>query len=253
MARDSIMTAKICYVLVHGASLGGWIWARVRAGLEVAGARVVTPTLSGLGERAGAVSPVPGLDTHIDDVVRVIEAENRERVVLVGHSYAGMVITGVADRIKSRISRLVYLDAAVPDDGDDFASQIPGLTPAEIERRRDTFRAMSPDGLWLPPFPAERAGVSDPQDIAWINRLSTPHPLRSWLDPIRFRGKGHQGIAKTYVLATRPPTAVMGYPLHGERARQGGEWCYREIACGHAMMVVEPQRTADLLLEAGGH
>jgi len=245
------MTSKTSYVLIHGAWLGGWCWARVRTLMESANARVFTPTLSGLGERAHLAKPVPSLDTHIEDVVRVIEAEELERVVLVGHSYAGMVITGVADRIKSRIGKLVYLDAAVPSDGDDFVSHIPGIAETDAERRRSAFRSMSKDGSWLAPPPPEKAGVSEVQDVDWVKRRSTPHPLRTWLDPVRFHNSGHQGIAKTYILATKPLTTIMGYPVNGEVAKKGGEWAYREISCGHATMVVEPQRTAELLLEAG--
>jgi pimeloyl-ACP methyl ester carboxylesterase len=227
------VTSKTTYVLVHGAGLGGWCWSRVHPLMESATTQVFTPTLTGLGERAHLVDPVPSLDTHIEDVMRVIEAEELERVVPVGHSYAGMVITGVADRIKSRIRRLVYLDAAVPGDGDDFASHIPGISAADVERRRSAFRSMATDGAWLPPLPPEMAGISEAQDIVWVSRRATPHPLRTWLDPVRFRNNGHRGIAKTYIPATRPPTTIMGYPLHGEAAWRGGEWTYREIACGH--------------------
>ena len=239
------------YVLVHGAGLGGWCWARVRSLISEAGPPVFTPTLSGLGERSHLREPIPGLDTHIDDVVGVIEAEELQDVVLVGHSYAGMVITGVVDRIKSRIGRLVYLDAAVPGDGDDFASHIPGISETDAERRRHAFRNMSKDGIWLDPIAPELVGVTEPNDVDWIKRRSSPHPLRTWLDPIRLDNGAYEGVPKTYVLATAPPTTVMGYPAHGEIARKNREWTYREIACGHAMMIVEPQQTAELLLEAG--
>lgn len=238
-------------VLVHGAWHGGWCWSRVVPPLQASGARVFAPTLTGLGERAHLTAEPPGLDTHIADVVGLIEAEELEDVVLVGHSYAGMVVTGVADRLKTRTARLVYLDAAVPSDGDDFASHIPGISAVEVERRRGAFRAMASGGAWLPPPGAELVGVTAPEDVAWLKRRLTPHPLRSWLDPVTFRNGGHAGIPKTYVLATRPPTSVMGYPIHGEAAREaGGEWTYREIACGHDLMVVEPTRTAELILEA---
>ena len=197
------------------------------------------------------MAPVPSLDTHIEDIVRVIETEELGDVVLVGHSYAGMVITAVADRIKSRIAHLVYLDAAVPDDGDDFASHIPGTTENDAERRRTIFRSMSKDSVWLAPLPAEKAGLSKSADIEWVNRRATPHPLRTWLDPVHFQNDGHLGIPKTYILATKPMTTIMGYPAHAEIAKQGGEWTYRDIPCGHVTMVAEPELTAELLLEAG--
>ena len=238
-------------VLVHGAWHGGWCWSRVVPRLEAAGARVFTPTLTGLGERAHLTAGPPGLETHIADVVGLIEAEDLQDVVLVGHSYAGMVITGAADLLRSRIARLIYLDAAVPSDGDDFASHIPGLSAAEAERRRRVFRSMAADGAWLPPPEPGLVGVTAAEDVAWLKRRLTRHPLRTWLDPVSLRNGGHAGIPKTYVLATEPPSILMGYPAQAEAARKaGGEWTCREIACGHDMMVLEPERTASLILEA---
>lgn len=239
------------YVLVHGAWHGGWCWARVRPELENAGARVFTPTLTGLGERAHLRDPIPSLDTHVADIVALIEAEELTDIILVGHSYAGMVITAVADGLKSRISRLVYLDAAVPGDGADFASHIPRISASDIERRRAAFRAMAADGAWLPPVSPSMIGVTDAEDAAWVARRLTPHPLRTWLDPVRFANGGHAGIAKTYVVATQPPTELMGYPAQAAVARNDPEWTVREIACGHDMMLVAPRDTAALILEAG--
>jgi len=241
-----------CFVLVHGAWHGGWCWRPIRRILEEHGAYVFTPTLTGLGERAHLTSPVPSLDTHVEDVVRVIEVEELDDVILVGHSYAGMVITAVADRIKPRLRHLVYIDAAVPADGQDFAAAVPGITTESAEARRAAFRQLSPDGVWLRPVPATALGVTDPAQAAWVERRMTPHPLRTWLDPVHFTNDGHLGVRKTYVVATDPPTARMGYPAHAEIARRGGEWRYAEIACGHEIIVVKPQETANLLIEAAG-
>lgn len=243
------MTQKTI-VLVHGAWQGAWAWGPVRDRLTEAGLRVFTPTLTGLGERRHLDTPTPGLQTHIEDVAGLIAAEELNDVVLVGHSYAGMVITGVADRLKSRLRRLVYIDAAVPADGDDFAAAIPGLPPERAQARRDAFRGMAPDGEWLPPMPPAVLGVEDPALAEWFVRRSTPHPVRSWLDPVRFQNGGHAGIPKTYVLATAPATELMGYPLHGAVAKRGGEWTYREVACGHQIPALKPEETVRLLLEA---
>lgn len=238
------------FVLVHGAWHGGWCWAKVRPSLERAGARVYTPTLTGLGERRHLREPVPGLQTHIDDVVNLIEAEELQDVVLVGHSLAGMVITAVADRMKTRLRRLVYLDAPVPAHGNDLATHVPGTDAAMAQRRRAAYRALAPDGVWLPPPAPEMMGVTRPADAEWLRRRLTPHPLRTWLEPVALPNGGHAGLPKTYVLATRPLNTMMGYPAQGEVAKRGGEWTYREIATGHDMMVTEPERTAELLLEA---
>lgn len=246
-----MMNEGRAYVLVHGAWHGGWCWARVRPILEKTGARVFTPTLTGLGARAHLRDPVPSLETHVADIAGLIEAEELTDIVLVGHSYAGMVITAAADRLKPRIARLVYLDAAVPGDGDDFASHIPRIASADIERRRAAFRAMAGGGEWLPPVPPSAIGVTDCEDAAWVARRVTPHPLRTWLDPVRLANGGHAGVAKTYVVATRPLTEIMGYPAQAAAVRTDPEWTVREIACGHDMMIAAPLDTAALILEAG--
>lgn len=243
-------TPRATVVLVHGAWHGGWCWDRVRPHLEAAGARVLTPTLTGLGERAHLNQPVPSLDTHIEDIARVIEWEELNDVVLVGHSLGGMIISAVADRLKQKIRHLIYLDAAVPADGADFAAQVPEAGEDDVARRRRAFRAMAADGVWLPVPNPEILGVKNAADVDWLRRRMTPHPLRTWLEPVRYHNGGPAELPKTYVLATQPPTTVMGYPAHGEIARRGGEWTYREISCGHDMMVVEPRRTAELILEA---
>ena len=237
-------------VLVHGAWHGGWCWARVRPHLEAAGHRVFTPSLTGLGERMHLRDPVPGLATHVADIINLVEAEELRDAVLVGHSYAGMVITGAADTLRERLRHLVYLDAAVPADGQTFASFVPGLTAEEIRRRESVFRSMAPDGVWLPSVTPAAVGVTDPHDVQWMMRRLCPHPLRSWLDPVALPNGGHTGIRKTYVMAADPPTTMMGYPRVAEVARMDDEWSVREIGCGHDMMITNPVQTARFILEA---
>lgn len=246
------MTKTPTFVLVHGAWHGGWCWRSVADRLQAAGCRVFAPTLTGLGDRSHLRDPIPSLATHVEDVCQLIEAEELHDIILVGQSLGGMVVSTVADRLKNRIARLAYLDAAVPADGDDFASHIPGIAESEAERRRAVFRGMAPDGAWLPAPPPQMVGVLNPDDQSWLQRRLTPQPLSTWLEPVHYRNGGPAGVPKTYVLATQPPTTLMGYPVHGEVAKRGGEWTYREIACGHDMMVVEPALTAVLLLEAAG-
>ncbi|MBX3505391.1 MAG: alpha/beta hydrolase [Parvibaculum sp.] len=239
-------------VVVHGAWHGGWCWDLVRPLLEAEGHRVFSPTLTGCGGRAHLRHPVPGLETHIEDVLGVIESHELRNAVLVGHSYGGMVVTAVADRAKDKVSRIVYIDAAVPRDGDDFASRIPDAPADSVERMREAFRGLAPDGEWIPAMPPEVVGV-DPANTEmadWLRRRLTPHPVRSWLEPVRFVNGGTEGIAKTYVVCTAPPTALMGYTLHAEEARKGGDWTCREIACGHDTMILKPEETARLILEA---
>jgi pimeloyl-ACP methyl ester carboxylesterase len=243
------MTKKSNYVLVHGAWHGAWCWDRVARKLIERGARVFIPTLRGLGERAGEITPTPTLQDHVKDVIGMVAcAAEYGPVVLVGHSYAGMLITAVGDRLGRSLSHLIYLDAAVPKDGDDFASHIPGLAPEDIARRRGVFTSMAVDGAWLPPPPAQMVGVTAPDDVAWLSEKLTPHPLQTWLEPVSLTGGKLDEIPKTYVLAVDPPTTFMGYPLHGENAKLTEGWSYAEIATGHDMMVTAPDEVVEVLL-----
>lgn len=243
------MSDKTNFVLVPGAWHGAWCWDRVAPKLIEAGVRVHLPALRGVGEAADDRDPTPTLQDHIDDVsAAVTNALETGPVVLVGHSYAGMLVTVVADQMGDRLAHLVYLDAAVPSDGDDFASHIPGLTPGDIERRRAAFRSMSADGVWLAPPPLQMVGVSDPADVAWLNEKLTPHPLKTWFEPVSLAGGKLADVDKTYVLAVDPPTTLMGYPLHGEQAKHAEGWSYAEIATGHDMMVTAPDAVVDILL-----
>ena len=123
------------YVLVHGAWHGGWCWRKVRAALEATSADVHTPTLTGLGERAHLASRDISLDTHVSDVLGVLETEDLSEVVLVGHSYGGIVVTAVADRAADRVARLVYLDAVVPRDGQCLYDRAPPQLRAHFEEQ----------------------------------------------------------------------------------------------------------------------
>lgn len=230
------------FVLVHGANLGGWCWQGVHVLLTSHGHRVFCPTLD--------IDRSASLAGQVDQVAELILSHGLFSVVLVGHSYGGMVITGVADRLRDRISRLVYLDAAVPKDGDDFASHVPDLSAAEAEQRREFYRGLSVDGIWLAPPPLHLVGITDAGAIADITPRLRPQALATWLEAIRLRNGGTTGIPKTYVLAVSPRTEVMGYPRHGEAAKHDSEWTYREIHSGHAMMLAAPIETAALLLEA---
>jgi pimeloyl-ACP methyl ester carboxylesterase len=240
------------FVLVHGAWHGGWCWRDVRALLEARGARVFTPTLTGLGERAHLRDPVPSLSTHIQDVLGLIDAEECADFVLVGHSYGGMVITGVADRLKSQIRHIVYLDAAIPRDGDDFASQSPGSTPESAQAARAAFKGLAPDGQWMAVFPPAVLGVPETNVAAtqWLQRRLTPHPLRTWLDPIRLPHGGSAGLARTYVLCTQPLMQGASFAAHAAQVKLDPTWRYRELATGHDAMVTDPQGTAGVLAEA---
>ncbi len=228
------------YVLVHGAAHGGWCYQRVARILRAAGHHVHTPTLTGLGERAHLLSPDVDLDLHIRDILAVLRFEELHDVVLAGHSYGGMVVTGVADRAPERIGHLVYLDAATPVHGE----AIVDLAPVAI---RDHVRVI--DGVELLCFPDTGPvfGVTDPDDAAWVRSKLTPHPYRCFEQPLRLTNEAAlTAIPQTQIVCS---TALRGRDstrLAAARAA-GRLW---EIDTGHDLMITEPELVAEMLLRA---
>jgi len=227
------------YVLVHGAWHGGWCWRRVRRLLEAAGHSVDTPTLTGLGERAHLLSREIGLETHIADVIALLEMEDLSDVVLVGHSYAGMVVTAVADRAASRIARLVYLDAVVPRDGQCLYDCASPQFKAHFEEQ-----AMIAGHGWLVPLLAESAkflGLQRKEDQDWVMPRITPHPARTFREPLRL-GSDPPPAPRRYIncIGDRPP----GQP---RSAQSRGIDDYHELRTGHDAMVTAADEVAALL------
>ncbi len=243
------------FVLVHGAWHGGWCWRDVRTILRNSGHLVFTPTLTGLGERSHLLSPAVDLDTHIMDVANVLEWEELSDVILVGHSYGGYVITGVADRAKHRLRHVVYLDAFVPEDGESSAShRLKTLNPdvtkeeidAEIARRKSTANEQGGAVTHytnLFDIPEDRTEL-----YRWVERRITLHPVSSQIQPIRLEHGGSEGIPRTYILCAGSPGETP-FMVLAKRIRASEEWRYRELATGHDAMVTMPEETAELLLE----
>jgi pimeloyl-ACP methyl ester carboxylesterase len=238
----NILASSPVFVLVHGAFHGGWCWRRVGDRLTAAGARVFAPTMTGLGERAHLLNDMVGIETFFQDTVAVIEAEELTDIVLVGHSFGGAVITGVADRIPERIARLVYLDAVVPLNGQSALSTLPADTQAI---RLRTAQA-TPAGLIIP-LPTETMfDLPLGPDRDWVARRITPHPLAAYTDPIVLSHSVGNGRPRVYIRCTNPvyPAVVPSY----ERIKAEGGWTLVDIATGHDAMVSAPEALADILL-----
>jgi pimeloyl-ACP methyl ester carboxylesterase len=238
------------FVLVHGAWHGGWCWRRVVERLEATGARVLTPTLTGCGERAHLMGPETGLNTHIRDVEAVIEAEELTNVHLCGHSYGGMVVTGVCDAMKDRIASVLYLDAAVPADGQSMITQSPGITAEAAAGTLAGLSALAPDGVAMQVFPDVTVfGVTaGSEDEAWLKRRLTPHPLKTWTDPIRLVNGGSDRLPRAYVHCVDPVLPMASFGAHHARLRTDASWSVSTLATGHDAMVTAPAAVADLLL-----
>ena len=230
------------YVLVHGAWHGGWCWKKLTPLLRAAGHEVVVPTLTGLGERAHLARPEVGLATHVEDVVQVLTYEDLHGVVLVGHSYAGMVIAAVADRVPERVAQLVYLDAFVPDNGQALLDLLPPpLREASLEQART-----AGEGWQVPAPPPERFGVTDAADLAWVRPRLLPQPLQTFTEPLRLGRPDLSPAPRTYIACTVGSATFQPF---AERARTDPAWRYRELATGHDAMVMTPRELAQLLLE----
>lgn len=228
------------YVLVHGAGHGGWCWHDVRLLLRNAGHEVFTPTLTGLGERVHLRSPEIRTETHITDIVNVIEFEELEDIILVGHSYGARVVTGVADRIKKKIRHLVLLDGMMPYDGE-------SVIEAEYA---DGFRAMAIDGYLMPNVPATAFGIpkSDKEKVDWVNRRLTEHLTETFLEPINLPNGGGKGLPKTFIRCTDPPFRPGDDAMEKRIREDPAEWTYIQIATGHDAMVTAPGELSDILL-----
>jgi len=237
------------FVLVHGGFHGGWCWRRVVPRLRAAGHEVYTPTLTGLGERAHLATPQTGLDTHIRDVLGVLVFEDLRDVVLVGHSMAGSVITGVAERAPDRLTHLVYLDASVPRDGE-CECDCNGYTG----ERRAAFEARAgSDGLLAPREGRARAwGIASAEDAAWVDGKLTPHPIKAFTDELRVTDAARFAGRRTFVLCSEGKDAASAETQTAARVRAEPGWRYRELATGHDAMVTAPHALSELLLEAAG-
>jgi pimeloyl-ACP methyl ester carboxylesterase len=233
------------FVLVPGGAHGGWCYQRVSRLLRSEGHDVYTPTLTGVGERSHLLRPGIDLDLHIRDVTALLHYEDLRDVILTGHSYGGMVVTGVADRAPGRVGRLVYLDAANPANGQSLVD----VAGPIIEAVRPFGQVVDGVELVLLPGPDAAAlyGVTDPDDAAWMAERLTGHPWACFEQPLDLRNEAALWAVPQYhivcasTLATRDPALM-------EKARAEGRlWV---IDTGHDLMITEPEKVAAALCEA---
>ncbi len=243
MARKTTKTrtrTPDTFVLVHGMWHGGWCWNDVADTLRKRGHTVTTPTQTGLGERSHLMSKEITLDIFISDIVNHIHWHELQDVTLVGHSFAGAVILGVADRVPHRLRRLIFLDGAVMDNAETWFGKLPG----DIADERLAAAQESSGGLSLPVGDPRTFGVTEPDQVAHLKRLMTPHPLGTCTTPLNLDGPPGNSVPIDYIVCTDPeyPPAAGSH----QRARALG-WRMHELATGHDAMVSAPKATADLL------
>jgi len=241
-------------VLVPGFWLGGWAWADVAAPLRAAGHTVHTPSLTGLGERVHLGGPQTDLATHITDIVNLLAFEQLDEVILVGHSYAGAVITGVADRVPERLARLVYVDTAPLPDGMAQAD----FGPPERRAQNERIVAEQGDGWRLPLPPLEELGpppvIAGLGEAEWqrLRERAVPQPWGSALAPNRLSNPARNAIPALGLLCTFTEEAVRETIASGNpafAALGGPQWSFTELPTGHWPMFSEPAALAALLGE----
>jgi pimeloyl-ACP methyl ester carboxylesterase len=226
------------FILVHGAWHGGWCYSRVARILRSKGHDVLTPTLTGLGERSHLASPAINASTHVQDILNVIAFEGLDDIVLVGHSYGGHIITAVADVIPEKVRALVYLDAFVGADGKSlFDMDAPSATAAYVDM------AQSNGGHTVPPLPAAVFGVNS-ADQAWVDLRLTPGSLATWSERLSLTGRFKLITNRLYVFATGWNGPFR--PIYDQVRAEGG-WKTYEFDCGHDVMIDLPQETADVI------
>jgi pimeloyl-ACP methyl ester carboxylesterase len=229
------------FVLVHGAFHGGWCWGPVARRLRAAGAHVLTPTCTGLGDRAHLLSPAVGLSTFIADIAAAMICEELSGTILVGHSFGGAVVSGVVDARPELARALVFLDALLLQDGQCALDVLDAGTHAERERD-----AAARGGLCAgPPSPAAFGVLPGPVHD-WLGRRMTPQPFSAMTEPIRLRRTIGAGLPCAYVACDAP--AFPGVASSHRLAREQPDWRFYPLAAGHEAMVTAPDAVARLLL-----
>jgi pimeloyl-ACP methyl ester carboxylesterase len=210
--------------------------------MQAAGHRLVTPTYTGLGERAHLANPAIDLETHIQDVLNVIRYEDLRDIVLLGHSYGGMVATGVADRARDRVAQLIYLDAFVPRDGQSL------LDLNEVARPRMREAVQSGDGWRVPPNPTPTD--TSPDDLDWLSTRRVDMPIKCFESGLILHN-GEPAMPRSYIYATRITPADTFGPF-ARRAKSEPGWRYYEIDASHSPGVTAPEALTALLEEIAG-
>lgn len=235
-----------CFVLVHGAFYGGWCWKRIAAQLRAEGHEVLTPTLTGCGDRFHLLTRDVGVESHARDLVETLKHEDVSDAVLVGHSYGGTVITLAAAREPARVKQLVFIDGQTPLDGQTASGAL-------AEGSADKLTELSASEQWLlPALALDVMEVVDPVDVAWVEPRRHPHPMRTLLEPIRYVEAAIAKIPKTYIACKRHERLIALFgadPLQPflERALRE-KWRVERLDSGHDPMITAADALTKLLL-----
>ena len=225
------------FLVCHGAWSAGWAWKKVHPLMQAAGHGLVTPSYTGLGERAHLAHPGIDLNSHIEDMLNVIKYEDLRDIVLIGHSYGGMVATGVADRARNKVRQLIYIDAFVPEDGQSL------LDLYEADRPRIQELLKSGDGWRVPPNPTPPD--TSPADVEWLSERRVHMPVKCFEAKLKLEG-GPLTLPRSYIYATRiTPADTFG--RFSKMTKNNPAWSYYEIDASHSPNVTAPEALTALL------
>ena len=230
------------FLLIHGAWHGGWVWNEISEILNYQGYSVSTPTLTGLGEKKHLLSSKITIDTFIEDVANHIIFENLNNIILVGHSFAGSVISGVADKLKDRIQKLIYFDAVILKDG-----QKPfDIAPKELVKQRIELAKRFGNGISIPAPSADAFGVFDVKKSLLLEEKLTPHPLSTYQSKLTIKNEIGNGIPLFYIFCNDPVYKSLESSREVVRKMK---WPIFELNAGHDAMLTHPKETLNLLMK----
>jgi len=230
------------FLLIHGAWHGGWVWNEISDILRYQRYSVSTPTLTGLGEKKHLLSSKITIETFIEDVVNHIIFENLNNIILVGHSFAGSVISGVADKLKDRIQKLIYFDAMILIDG-----QKPfDITPKETVEQRIELAKKFGNNISIPAPSADAFGVFDIKKSLLLEEKLTPHPLSTFQSKLILKNEIGNGIPLSYIFCTKPVYKSLESSREVVRKMK---WPIFELNAGHDAMLTHPKETLNLLMK----
>jgi pimeloyl-ACP methyl ester carboxylesterase len=236
----SAQSAQKTFVLVHGTWHGGWCWRPVADALGRKGHKVYAPSLTGLADRSHLLTKDVNLTTHVNDIANLVKWEDLNDIVLVGHSSAGFAITQAVEQIGPSVASIVYLDAFVPQPGDNLMSL------ANPFARRQFEDAVARGDLTAKPAPAAAFKVNE-KDRHWVDAKCTPHPLAAVVEKITAAGAREQIARKTYIRASGFESPEFDQTLARMKASPG--WKTYQVASGHDVMIDMPDRLVEILLE----
>ena len=237
------------FVLVHGAWHGGWCWWKTAPLLRDAGHLVCAPSLTGLGDREHLARLIPpavlNLDLHVRDIVQLLDSDDLSDVVLVGHAYAGMVITGVAELRPERIGALVYVNGVAPENGEAMIDQLAAVRGPEFVARIQQYIAVGEPYMAHPTTGqeiADRWAINNPDDQAFVLPRLSPQPTLTFAQPVRTGNPDAASLRREFILCSES-----GFESVADRAADNG-WGVHHIDTGHDPMITEPAQLAQILL-----